>query len=103
VNKRVGFTPPLQVMGFLATRRGDPDRGPEVRMNAQEAAIRMLIDGELVYVYGPRRHELALIRVDDDVPRGGVVVRDVAGVAPSEIVRVRKVEDDRPPRPETLA
>jgi hypothetical protein len=103
VSKRVGFTPPLQVMGFLASRRGDPERGPEVRMNAQEAAIRLLIDGELVYIYGPRRHELALLRVDDDVPRGGVVVRDVAGVAPSEIVRVRKVDDDRPLRPETLA
>jgi hypothetical protein len=41
--------------------------------------------------------------VDDGVPRGGVVVRDVAGVAPSEIVRLRKVDDDRPPLPPGLA
>ena len=97
-----GFSPPLQVMGFLATRRGDSDRGPEARINAREASIRLLIDGELVYIYGPRRHELAVLRVDDDVPRGGIVVRDVAGVAPSEIVRVRKVDDDRPPLPPGL-
>ena len=97
-----GFSPPLQVVGFLATRRGDPERGPEARLNAREASIRLLIDGELVYIYGPRRHELAVLRVDDDVPRGGIVVRDVAGVAPSEIVRVRKVDDDRPPLPPGL-
>ncbi len=97
-----GFSPPLTVIGFLATRRGDPDRGPEVRMNAREAAIRLLLDRELVYIYGPRRHELAVLRVDDGLPRGGVVVRDVAGVAPSEVVRVRKVDDDRPPLPPTM-
>ena len=98
-----GFTPPLQVVGYIGTRRGDPDRGPEVRMNANEATRRALIDGELVYIYGPRRHEIAVLRVDDTLPRGGVVVRDVAGVAPSEVVRVRKVDDDRPPRPGSLA
>ena len=103
MSRQTGFTPPLQVMGYLATRKGDDDRGPEVYMNAREATLRLLVDGELVYVYGPRRHELAVLRVHDDVPRGGVVVRDVAGVAPSEIVRVRKVDDDRPPRPESLA
>ena len=101
MSTRKGFSPPLTVVGFLATRRGDPDRGPEVRLNAQEARIRLLSDGELVYLYGPRRHELVVLRVDDALPRGGVVVRDVAGVAPSEIVRVRKVDDDRPPLPPT--
>ncbi len=100
---RGGYSPPLQVMGFLGTRRGDPDRGPEARINAREAAIRFLLEGELVYIYGPRRHELAVLRIDDDVPRGGIVVRDVAGVAPSELVRVRKVDDDRPPLPPGLA
>lgn len=103
MNAKQGFTPPMMVMGYWGTRRGDPDRGPEVRMNSREATVRLLIDGELVYIYGPRRHEMAVLRVDDDVPRGGVVVRDVAGVAPSEVVRVRKVDDDRPPRPATLA
>ena len=103
MSTKQGFTPPLQVVGYIGTRRGDADRGPEVRMNVNEAARRALIDGELVYIYGPRRHEIAVLRVDDSVPRGGVVVRDVAGVAPSEVVRVRKVDDDRPPRPSSLA
>ena len=92
------YSPPLQVVGFLATRRGDPDRGPEVRMRADEAAIRLLQDGELVRIVGPRRQEIATLRVDDALPRGAVVIRDVAGVAPSEVVRVRKVETDLPRR-----
>jgi anaerobic selenocysteine-containing dehydrogenase len=92
------YSPPLQVVGFLATRRGDPERGPEVRMRADEAAIRLLQDGELVRVVGPRRQEVATLRVDDALPRGAVVIRDVAGVAPSEVVRVRKVETDLPRR-----
>jgi hypothetical protein len=90
-----GYAPPLQVVGFIGTHRGDAERGPEVRMRADEARLRLLTDGELVYVYGPRRHELATVRVDDEVPRGGVVLRDVAGVAVSEIVRVVKVDTER--------
>jgi hypothetical protein len=63
-------------------------------MRRDEAALRLLNDGEVAWVYGPRRHELATVVLDDGVPRGGVVVRDVSGVAPSEIVRVVKVELD---------
>jgi hypothetical protein len=92
------YSPPLQVVGFVATRRGDQDRGPQVRMRADEAAIRLLADGELVRIEGPRRQEFAVLRVDNELPRGAVVVRDVAGVAPSEVVRVRKVETELPPR-----
>ncbi len=92
------YSPPLQVVGFVATRRGDQDRGPQVRMRADEAAVRLLADGELVRIEGPRRQEFAVLRVDNELPRGAVVVRDVAGVAPSEVVRVRKVETDLPPR-----
>ena len=92
------YSPPLKVLGFLATRRGDADRGPQVRLCAQEAAIRLMLDGELVRIEGPRRHETAVLRVDDTVPPGGVVVRDVAGVAPSEIVRVRRIDTDQPRR-----
>ncbi|MFL5577387.1 MAG: hypothetical protein ACJ79S_15620 [Gemmatimonadaceae bacterium] len=91
-----GYSPPLQVIRFVATRAGDPQRGPEVRMRRDEASIRLLIDGEIVWVYGPRRNELATLHVDDDVPRGGVVVRDIAGVAPTEIVRVVKANTDKP-------
>ena len=93
-----GFSPPLRVMNFISTRRGDADRGPEVRMRADEAAIRVLVDGELVRVETPRRQEIATLRVDNDIPRGEVVVRDIAGVSPSEIVRVRKIDLDSSPR-----
>ncbi len=48
-------------------------------LNADEARFRLLVDGELVWIYGPRRHELAPVLIDDAVPRGGVVVRDIAG------------------------
>ena len=89
-----GYSPPLQVMGFIATRRGDPERGPLVRMRSDDAAKRLLTDGEVAWVYGPRRQELATLVIDDSVPRGGVIVRDIAGVAPSEIVRVVKVDLD---------
>ena len=89
-----GYSPPLQVMGFVATRRGDPERGPLVRMRSDDAAKRLLTDGEVAWVYGPRRQELATLVIDDSVPRGGVIVRDIAGVAPSEIVRVVKVDLD---------
>jgi hypothetical protein len=92
------YSPPLKVLGFVATRRGEPDRGPEVRLCAQEAAIRLMLDGELVRIEGPRRHQTVVLRVDDTVPPGGVVVRDVAGVAPSEIVRVRRIDTDQPRR-----
>jgi hypothetical protein len=88
--------PPLQVVGFVGTKRGDPDRGPAVRLHRDEAARRLIDDRELVWVYGPRRHELALVIYDDEIPKGSVIVRDIAGVAVSEIVRLVKVDTDRP-------
>ena len=96
---RAGYNPPLQVVGYVATRTGDAERGPLIWMNGNEARLRMLLDGELVYVYGPRRHELATLRVDDQIARGGVILRDVLGVTLTEIVRVVKLDTDRrPPR-----
>ena len=50
---------PLQVVGFIATRLSDAERGPQIRMRPQEAVERMLTDGELVLVEGPRRQQLA--------------------------------------------
>jgi len=94
-----GYNPPLQVVGFVGSHKGDAERGPEVRMSADEARRRLLMDGELVWVYGPRRHELATLHLDDAVPKGGVVLRDVAGVTLSEIVRVVKPDLDRRPLP----
>lgn len=64
-------------------------------MRTEEAQVRLLNDGELAWVYGPRRHELATIVIDDAVPKGGVVLRDIAGVTVSEIVRVQKPDYDR--------
>jgi anaerobic selenocysteine-containing dehydrogenase len=89
-SQKRGYSPPLQVVEFIATRKGDPERGPMVRIRPDDAIERLLENGELAWIYGPRRHELVEIVVDDRVPRGGVVVRDVSGVAPSEIVRIIK-------------
>lgn len=88
---------PLRVERFIATRVTDAERGPQVRLNASEARQRMLTDGELVILEGPRRQQLATLVVDDTLKRGDVVVRDVAGVAPSEIVYVMKPDLDAPP------
>lgn len=97
------YNPPLQVVGFVGTRRGDPDRGPQVRLRGDEAALRLLTDGELAWVQGPRRQELATVVIDEAVPKGGVVLRDIAGIVVSEIVRLRKPDLDRAPGRGALA
>ena len=89
---------PMRVAHFHATRIGDPARGPQVRLRSDEAARRLLVDGELVWVNGPRRKELATLVVDDRLARGDVALRDIAGIAPSEIVSVVKPDFDRGPR-----
>jgi hypothetical protein len=97
------YNPPLRVIGLMATRAGDPDRGPLIRMRSDDANFRLVLEGELVWVYGPRRHELATVELDDDLPRGSVVLRDVAGASPSEIVRIVKVDAESRPRSSYLA
>jgi anaerobic selenocysteine-containing dehydrogenase len=92
----MAYNPPLQVVGFVGTRVSDAERGPLIMLNAEEARLRMITDGELVWVYGPRRHDLTPVKIDDSVPRGGVIARDIAGLAPTEIVRLIKVDTDRP-------
>lgn len=91
------YNPPLQVVEFRGTRRGDPDRGPRARLRSEEAAIRLLTEGELAWVQGPRRQELVTVVIDEAVPRGGVALQDVAGVGLSEVVRLVKPDLDRPP------
>lgn len=88
--------PPLQVVGFIGTKRGDAERGPAIWLRTDDARTRLLDEGELVWVYGPRRHDLAPVHFNDELPRGSVVVRDLAGVAPTEIVRLVKLDVDRP-------
>jgi anaerobic selenocysteine-containing dehydrogenase len=97
-----GYHPPLQVSRFIATHAGDVERGPKVWMRAAEAKVRLLQDGELVWVFGPRRHDLAELAIDETVPRGQLFARDVAGVAPAEIVYVVKPDLDTPKGPERV-
>jgi anaerobic selenocysteine-containing dehydrogenase len=94
---------PLRVAGFVGTRADDPERGPQVRMAPEDARARLLTDGELAWVYGPRRQELATVVVDETVKRGDVILRDVAGASPSEIVRVIKPDLDSHTRRGNLA
>jgi hypothetical protein len=61
------------------------------------------MDGELAWVYGPRRHELAVVRVDEEMRLGDVMLRDVVGASPSEIVRVIKPDLDSRGRRGALA
>ncbi len=93
------YNPPLQVVGFVGTRRGDEERGPAISLNREEASLRLLVDGELVFIHGPRRKELAPVIVDDDVPRGGVIVRDIAGVMVCDVIKLVKPDMDRGPQP----
>ena len=88
---------PLQVVGFIATKRGDAERGPLVRVRPDDATKRLIENGELVWVYGPRRHELAPVVYDETLPKGGVVVRDLAGLTVTEIVRLVKMDVDHRP------
>ncbi len=97
------YNPPLRVVRLIATREGDPERGPMIWMSAEDSTARLLVDGELVWVYGPRRHELATMHIDDSLPRGDVVLRDVVGASPSETVTVMKIDTDTPPSRGVLA
>jgi anaerobic selenocysteine-containing dehydrogenase len=85
---------PLRVSRLVATRSRDADRGPAVFMHVTDARNRLLNDGELAWVYGPRRHELATVHIDDKVPLGDVILRDTVAGSPSEIVRVIKPDLD---------
>ena len=84
----------LRVVSFIGTRASDPERGPQVRLSPEDATSRLLTDGELAWIYGPRRQELATVVVDAAVKRGDVILRDVAGASPSELVRVVKPDLD---------
>jgi anaerobic selenocysteine-containing dehydrogenase len=86
---------PLRVAGLIATRAGDADRGPMVLMHPTDAKTRLLADGELAWIHGPRRHELATVRIDESGRLGDVVLRDVIGAAPSEIIRVVRPDMDK--------
>jgi len=88
---------PLQVVGYIATRASDTERGPLVKVRPEDARMRLIEDGELVWVYGPRRHELSPVVYDELLPKGGIVVRDLAGIAVTEIVRLVKMDVEHRP------
>lgn len=90
------FRPRLFVIEYLSTRKGDPERGPLVKMRSSEARIRLIQDGELVWVMGPRRSDLAELRIDDSIAEGNVYLRDIAGITHSEYVTVTKPDTDSP-------
>lgn len=84
----------LRVSELIATRSGDEQRGPAVIMHPSDAQSRLLNEGELAWVYGPRRHELAVVILDERIKTGDVVLRDLVGSSPSESVRVIKPDLD---------
>ncbi|MEX2152736.1 MAG: molybdopterin dinucleotide binding domain-containing protein [Gemmatimonadaceae bacterium] len=85
---------PLRVSELIATRSGDVARGSAVFMHPTDAQSRLLNEGELAWVYGPRRHELATVILDERIKPGDVVLRDLVGSSPSEVVRVIKPDLD---------
>ena len=89
-----GIQWPLRVLRLIATRAADDERGPAVFLHPEDARERLLIDGELAWIHSSRRHELATVHVDAELPRGDVVLRDVLGASPSEIIRVIKPDLD---------
>ena len=84
-------------------------------MHPRDAQSRLLTEGELAWVYGPRRGRVTdaatgapieqfrvRIGFSEDVRPGDVVLRDLVGSSPSELVRVVKPDlDSRGRRPNT--
>jgi anaerobic selenocysteine-containing dehydrogenase len=98
-----GLNRPLRVADLIVTQKDDVERGPMIVMSESDAKARLLTDGELAWVYGPKRHELATVRIDPSAREGDVVLRDMFGARPSEIVRVVKPDlDSRGRRPTAL-
>src|SRR4051812_19970755 len=96
LNLGSNYRPKLFVVEYVSTKKGDKERGPLVKMRASEARIRLIQDGELVWVIGPRRSDLAELHVDDSLAEGHVFLRDIAGVTVTEYVTVSKPDTDSP-------
>jgi hypothetical protein len=90
------FEPELRVIEYVSTKKGDAERGPMMRMRSSEARIRLLQAGELAWIQGPRRQELAVVVIDESIPAGSIALRDIAGVTVTEKVRVSKPDTDTP-------
>lgn len=90
------YRPKLFVIEYVSSKKGDKERGPLVKLRASEARIRLIQDGELVWVIGPRKSDLAELHIDDSLPEGSVYLRDIAGVTHSEYVTVSRPDTDSP-------
>ena len=86
------------MLEYFATKKGDAVRGPMIRLSPADARIRLLVAGELAWVQGPRRNELAVVEIDDKIPDGSLVARDIAGITVSERVVVTKPDLDSSPK-----
>ena len=73
---------------------GDTERGPMIKMRADDARLRLVSENELVRIVTDRRQELAELQIDDSLARGSVVLRDVVGASISEVIRVIKLDTD---------
>ncbi|MDQ6738694.1 MAG: hypothetical protein M3Z30_13475 [Gemmatimonadota bacterium] len=93
-----GFQPELRVVEYIATRKGESERGPQVRLAAVDARFRVLADGELAWVRGVRGQYLAEVAIDDRFAQHTCGLRDVPGILAAESVRVVKPDLDTPER-----
>jgi anaerobic selenocysteine-containing dehydrogenase len=92
------FQPELRVIEYIATRKDEPERGPQVRLSGADARFRLLSDGELAWVRGARGQQLAEVVIDETIPQHACVLRDIPGVLAAESVRVVKPDLDTPNR-----
>ena len=86
------------MLEYFATKKGEAIRGPMIRLSPTDARIRLLVAGELAWVQGPRRNELAVVEIDEKIPDGSLVARDIAGITVSERVVVTKPDLDSSPK-----
>ncbi|MEO7218845.1 MAG: hypothetical protein ABI026_11680 [Gemmatimonadaceae bacterium] len=93
-----GFQPELRVIEYIATRKDETARGPQVRLSGVAARFRLLSEGELAWVRGARRQQLAEVVIDDTIPQHACILRDVPGVLAAESVTVVKPDLDTPNR-----
>jgi anaerobic selenocysteine-containing dehydrogenase len=92
------FEPELRVVEYVATKKGDPERGPQIHLHPADAKLRLLVDGEVVWIHGPRGAQVAPLVIDANVAEHTCALRDIAGMDLSEAVRVSKPDLDNPGR-----
>jgi hypothetical protein len=92
------FQPELRVIEYIATRKDETERGPQVRLSGVDARFRLLSEGELAWVRGARGQQLAEVVIDDAIPQHACILRDIPGILVAELVAVVKPDLDTPNR-----